>query len=117
MSRVYYQIGATYFLTDRFQQTAQFLHETLPRITDTQQHAEAEQLLGLSYLMQKRWSEAGEIFKALQGSEVASVSQKARVYHNFAEAGTRLPTRSPLSIWNSLYNCSRSWTALYRKGK
>ena len=96
VSRVYYQIGATYFLTDRFQQAAQFLHETLSRITDTQQHAEAEQLLGLSYLMQKRWSEAGEIFKALRGSEVASVSQKARVYHNFAEAGQRLPTRSPL---------------------
>ena len=96
MSRVYYQIGATYFLTDRFEQTALFLHETLPHITDTRQHAEAEQLIGLSYLMQKQWSEADEIFKTLRGSEVASVSQKARVYHNYAEMGTRLPTRSPL---------------------
>lgn len=95
-SRVYYQMGATYFLTDRFEQTALFLHETLPHITDTRQHAEAEQLIGLSYLMQKQWSEAGEIFKTLRGSEVASVSQKATVYHNYAEMGTRLPTRSPL---------------------
>ena len=94
-SRTYYQIGATYFLTDQFAQSARFLQETLPRIIDTQQHAEAEQLIGLSYLMQKQWSEAGEIFKTLQGSEVTSVSQKAIVYHNFSEAGADLPTRSP----------------------
>ena len=96
VSRVYYQIGAIYFLQDRFSQSARFLHETLPRITDARQHAEAEQLIGLSYLMQKRWSEAGEVFKTLQGSEVASVSQKAIVYHNFAASGARLTTRSPL---------------------
>ena len=95
VSRAYYQIGATYFLTDQFEQSARFLRETLPRMIDTRQHAEAEQLIGLSYLMQKRWSEADEIFKTLQGSEVASVSQKAIVYHNFAEAGADLPTRSP----------------------
>ena len=95
-SRAYYQIGATYFLQDEFGESARFLHETLPRITDTRQHAEAEQLIGLSYLMQKQWSEAGEVFRTLQESEVASVSQKAIVYHNFAKAGTRLPTRSPL---------------------
>ena len=95
VSRAYYQIGATYFLQDRFAQSIQFLHETLPHITDTRQHAEAQQLIGLSYLMQKQWSEAGEVFKTLQGSEVVSVGQKAVVYHNFAKAGARLPTRSP----------------------
>ena len=94
-SRAYYQIGATYFLTDQFEQSARFLRETLPRIIDTRQHAEAEQLIGLSYLMQKQWSEASEVFKTLQGSEVASVSQRAIVYHNFAEAGADLPTRNP----------------------
>lgn len=95
VGRAYYQIGATYFLQDQFAQSARFLNETLPRITDTRQHAEAQQLIGLSYLMQKRWSEAGEIFKTLQGSGVTSVSQKAVVYHNFAKEAARLPTRSP----------------------
>lgn len=95
-SRAYYQIGATYFLMDQFEQSALFLRETLPRITDTQQHAEAEQLIGLSYLMQKQWSEAGEIFKALQESDVISVGEKAAVYRGYAEKGTDLPTRSPL---------------------
>ena len=95
VSRAYYQIGATYFLQDQFAQSARFLHETLPHITDTRQHAEAEQLIGLSYLMQKQWSEAGEVFKTLQESEVASVSQKAAVYHSYAKNGVDLPTRSP----------------------
>lgn len=94
-SQAYYQIGATYFLQGQFAQSARFLHETLPRIMDTRQHAEAEQLIGLSYLMQKQWSEAGAVFKTLQGSEAASVSQKATVYHSYAKNGADLPTRSP----------------------
>ena len=94
-SRAYYQIGATYFLMDQFDQSTLFLHEALPRITDTRQHAEAEQLIGLSYLKQKRWSEASEVFKTLQESDVMPIREKAVVYHNYAEKGARLSTRSP----------------------
>lgn len=94
-SRAYYQIGATYFLTDQFEQSVQFLRSALPHIADTRQHAEAEQLIGLSYLMQKQWSEAGKVFEALQKSGTLMVSEKAKVYHNYAEAGARLPSRSP----------------------
>lgn len=94
-SRVYYQIGATYFLMDQFEKSARFLRETLPHITNTQQHAEAEQLIGLSYLMQRQWSEADEIFKTLEESSIISVREKASVYHSYAEAGTHLPNRSP----------------------
>ena len=94
-SRAYYQIGATYFLMDEFEQSAQFLSEVLPRIVDARQHTEAEQLIGLSYLMQKQWSEAGEIFKTLKTSSVITVKEKASVYHSYAEAGTHLPRRSP----------------------
>ena len=94
-SRAYYQIGATYFLQDQFERSIQFLGEALPRLTDTRQHAEAEQLIGFSYLKQKRWSKASEIFKTLQASEVMSVREKAAVYHDYAEKGARLSTRSP----------------------
>lgn len=94
-SRSYYQIGATYFLQDQFERSVQFLTEALPRITDTRQHAEAAQLIGLSYLRQKRWSKAGEVFKALQKSDVMQVREKAGRYHNYAERGADLPTRSP----------------------
>ena len=94
-SSAYYQIGATYFLIDQFKQSSQFLREALPHIADARQHAEAEQLIGLSYLMQKQWSEAGEVFKTLQGSDVIPVKEKASIYHNYAKAGAELPTRSP----------------------
>ena len=94
-SRAYYQIGATYFLMDQFDQSTRFLHEVLPRITDTRQHAEAEQLIGLSYLKQKRWSEASGVFKTLQASDVMSIREKAAVYHDYAEQGAHLSTRSP----------------------
>ena len=94
-SRSYYQIGATYFLQGQFERSVQFLGESLPRITDTRQHAEAAQLIGLSYLKQKQWSEASEVFKALQASEIIPVREKAEMYHNYAEKGAVLPTRSP----------------------
>ena len=94
-NRAYYQIGATYFLQDQFERSIQFLGEVLPRITDARQHAEAQQLIGLSYLKQKRWTEAGQLFKALQQSEVGHVSEKAEMYHLYAEKGAHLPTRSP----------------------
>jgi tetratricopeptide (TPR) repeat protein len=94
-SRAYYQIGATYFLVDQFEQSAQFLREALPHITEAQQHAEAEQLIGLSYLMQKQWSEAGEVFKTLQESSVIPLRERALIYHDYAEMGSQLPIRSP----------------------
>lgn len=94
-SRAYYQIGATYFLQGQFERSVQFLGEALPRITDTRQHAEAEQLIGLSYLKQKRWSEASKVFKTLQASDVMSIREKAVVYHDYAEKGAHLSTRSP----------------------
>ena len=94
-SRAYYQIGATYFLQGQFERSVQFLSEALPRITDARQHTEAEQLIGLSYLKQKQWSKAGEVFKALQKSDVMQVREKSVVYHKYAEKGEDLPTRSP----------------------
>ena len=94
-SRIYYQIGATYFLMDQFDRSVQFLSDALPRITDNQQYAEAEQLIGLSYLMQKRWSDAGNVFSELQASDIIRVREKAAVYNTYAERGKDLPTRSP----------------------
>ena len=94
-SQIYYQIGATYFLMDRYDQSAHYLSNVLPRITDRRQHAEAEQLIGLSYLRQKRWSDAGEVFRRLQGSDIMRVREKAAVYNTYAENGEKLPTRSP----------------------
>ena len=93
-SRAYYQIGVSYFLMEQFADAAQFLQETLPRITDTRQHTESEQLIGLAYLMQKQWRDAEEVFKTLQTSEVAIVRDKAATYHHYAVQGANLPNRN-----------------------
>lgn len=94
-NRAYYQIGVSYFLMEQFADAAQFLQETLPRITDTRQHTESEQLIGLAYLMQKQWLDAEEVFKTLQTSEVAIVRDKAATYHHYAVQGANLPNRNP----------------------
>ena len=94
-SRAYYQIGATYFSMNQFDQSVQLLREVLPRITDARQHAEAEQLIGLSYLRQKRWAEASRLFETLQKSDIIQIREKAEVYHIYAQNGENLPIRSP----------------------
>ena len=95
-NRAYYEIGATYFLMDQFEQSARFLRDTLPRIMNLRQQGEAQQLIGLSYLMQKEWSEAGEVFKRLAESDDPTIKEQASTYHTYAEKGAQLATRSPL---------------------
>ena len=104
-SRAYYQIGVSYFLMEQFADAAQFLQETLPRITDARQHTESEQLIGLAYLMQKQWRDAEEVFKTLQTSEVAIVRDKAATYHHYAVQGANLPTETLLSPGSSPRCC------------
>jgi len=94
-SSAIYQIGVSYFLMEQFEQSAQFLRETLSDMVDAQQLAEAQQLIGVSHLMQKQWFEAGEIFKALQESDIIEVKESATGYHTYAERGAQLPTHSP----------------------
>ena len=94
-SRAYYQLGVSYFLMEQFSDAVQFLQKTLPRITDARLHTEAKQLIGLAYLMQKQWREADEVFMALQASAVASVTDKAAMYRQYAVQGANLPNRNP----------------------
>ena len=94
-SRAYYQLGVSYFLMEQFADAVQFLQKTLPRITDARLHTEAKQLIGLAYLMQKQWREADEVFMALQASAVASVTDKAAMYRQYAVQGANLPNRNP----------------------
>ena len=112
-NRAYYQIGATYFLMDEFEQSARFLRETLPHITDTQQRTEAEQLIGLSHLMQKQWSEAGELFKALKESDVIAVQKKGIGISQLRRSRDAAAQSQPIFSRCTLYNCPRGRTTLY----
>ena len=94
-SNVYYQIGVSYFLMQRFEETAKYLNTSIPNIPDVRFKTESQQLIGLSYLMQRQWHTAEEIFNQLQQSEILLVREKAKAYSEYAIQGTNLPTRSP----------------------
>ena len=91
----HYQIGASYFLMEQFPQSVDYLDAALPRIADVRYRAVSQELIGLSYLMQKRWHEAGKIFTELRESDVAEVAESAELYHDYAVQGRQLPNRSP----------------------
>lgn len=95
-SSTYYQIGVSYFLMEKYGKSVNYLDRSLPQITDVRYRAESQQLIGLSYLKQKRWFEAERIFNALQGSDVLEVREKAVIHSKYAAQGAKLPTRSPL---------------------
>ncbi len=95
-SSTYYQIGVSYFLMEKYGKSVNYLDKFLPQITDVRYRAESQQLIGLSYLKQKRWFEAERIFNALQGSDVLEVREKAVIHSKYAAQGAKLPTRSPL---------------------
>lgn len=95
VSNAYYQIGVSYFLMEQFGTSTKFLDASLPLIKDTEYRAESQQLMGLSYLKQKRWLAAEKIFNELQKSDVLAVREKAAVYSKYAVQGVNLPTRSP----------------------
>lgn len=91
----HYHIGVSYFLMEQFQQSLNNLDAALPHITNLRYRGASQELIGLSYLMQKRWLEADKIFNGLQESDVAEVRENARQYQNYALQGTQLPRRSP----------------------
>ncbi len=94
-SSAYYQIGVSHFLMQRFEASAKYLNASIPNITDVRFKTESQQLIGLSYLMQRQWHTAEDVFNELQQSEVLSVQVKAKAYNEYAIQGMNLPTRSP----------------------
>lgn len=95
-SSAYYQIGVSYFLMEKYGKSVNYLGTSLPHITDVHYRAESQQLIGLSYLMQKQWFEAEKIFTGLHESDVLEVREKAAIHSKYAAQGAKLPTRSPL---------------------
>ena len=95
-SSAYFQIGVSYFLMEKYGKSVNYLGTSLPHITDVRYRAESQQLIGLSYLMQKQWFEAEKIFNGLQESDILEVREKAATHSKYAAQGAKLPTRSPL---------------------
>lgn len=94
-SSAYYQIGVSHFLMQQFEDSANFLDTSLSHIKDVRYKTGSQQLIGISYLMQKQWHDAEKIFNGLQKSDIAIVREKSVELSKYAVQGNELPTRSP----------------------
>ena len=96
VSAAYYQIGVSYFLMQQYSESINFLDTSLPLMSDDQFRIESQQLIGLSYLMNRDWRSAEKIFNELKETDILEARQKAIVYSEYANKGVNLPNRSPL---------------------
>ncbi len=96
VSAACYQIGVSYFLMQQYSESVSFLDTSLPLMSDDQFRIESQQLIGLSYLMNRDWSSAKKIFNELKETDILEARQKAIVYSEYANNGANLPNRSPI---------------------
>lgn len=92
-----YELGATYFLMERYDESIDFLKESQGLFQGGEYRWKSQMLIGMSKLTQKRWESAIQHFDQfdLSGTPEA-VSHRVSVYKRYGEAGKALPSKSPL---------------------
>ena len=90
-----YELGASYFLMGDYDLSIRFLRRDL--IHDETYRWKSEQLIGLNYLMQKRWDDASLHFGQLDNEATPPhPRQMASTYKRYAKNGKHLPKKSPV---------------------
>ena len=94
---VRYELGATYFLIGRYDESVRFLKESQDLFQGEDYRWKSQLLIGMNKLMQKRWERAIQHFDQfdLSGAPEA-VGHRVSVYKRHAEDGRDLPSKSPL---------------------
>lgn len=94
---VRYELGATYFLIGRYDESGRFLKESQDLFQGEDYRWKSQLLIGMNKLMQKRWESAIQHFDQfdLSGAPEA-VGHRVSVYKRHAEDGRDLPSKSPL---------------------
>ena len=94
---VRYELGATYFLIGRYDESGRFLKESQDLFQGENYRWKSQLLIGMNKLMQKRWESAIQHFDQfdLSGAPEA-VGHRVSVYKRHAEDGRDLPSKSPL---------------------
>lgn len=94
---VRYELGATYFLIGRYDESGRFLKESQDLFQGEDYRWKSQLLIGMNKLMQKRWERAIQHFDQfdLSGAPEA-VGHRVSVYKRHAEDGRDLPSKSPL---------------------
>ena len=92
-----YELGATYFLTERYDESIRSLQESQDLFQGGEYRWKSQILIGMNKLMQKRWEDAIQHFNQFNLSGMPeSVGQRASVYRGYAEGGRDLPSKNPL---------------------
>ncbi len=92
-----YELGATYFLMKRYDESIRFLKESQDLFQGGEYRWKSQLLIGVNQLMQKRWENAVQHFDQfdLRGRPEAA-GRRVSMYKKYAEAGRNLPSKSPL---------------------
>ncbi len=92
-----YELGATYFLMEQYDESARFLKETQDLFQGEEYRWKSQILIGMNKLMQKRWENAIQHFDQFDLSGLPEVvGHRASTYKGYAEKGRTLPSKSPL---------------------
>ena len=92
-----YELGATYFLMERYDESVHFLNESQDLFQGGEYRWKSQMLIGMNKLMQKRWESAIQHFDQLDLSgSPETVGHHMLIYKRYAEDGRNLPSKSPL---------------------
>ena len=92
-----YELGATYFLMEQYDESARFLKETQDLFQGEEYRWKSQILIGMNKLMQKRWENTIQHFDQFDLSGLPeTVGHSASMYKRYAEDGRKLPSKSPL---------------------
>ena len=94
---VRYELGATYFLMERYDESIRFLKDSQDLFQGGEYRWKSQVLIGMNKLMQKRWESTIQHFDLFDLSGTPeTVSQHTSMYRRYAENGRNLPSKSPL---------------------
>ena len=92
-----YELGATYFLMERYDESVRFLKESQNLFQGGEYRWKSQILIGMNTLMQKRWEHTVQHFDQFDLSGVpAAAGHRVSMYKRYAEEGKVLPSKSPL---------------------
>ena len=92
-----YELGATYFLMEQYDESVRFLKESQDLFHEGEYRWKSQILIGMNTLMQKRWESAIQHFDQFDVSGLPETAgHRVSIYKRHAEDGRKLPSKSPL---------------------
>ena len=92
-----YELGATYFLMEQYDESIHFLKRSQDLFQGGEYRWRSQMLIGMNKLMQKQWESTIQHFDQLDlNGPPKPVDHHALIYKRYAEDGRDLPSKNPL---------------------